>query len=223
MFDQIQLHIPSIIGVAFIAMGASLLLGLALSLFYMRIKREEGYTSDFPWTMVIIPPVVSILILMLSSNLAGGIAVGGLFALTRFRTTQRSTEDISFVLLTVVIGVINGTGYIAYAVSFTLIVMATLYVMYLFHYGQTSDRNMILKIIVPESLNYENLFTDLLTKHTLSYHLNRVRTVDFGTMFELTFYIVFKKSSNQKEFIDEVRTRNGNLTVSMTLQRHNSD
>ena len=223
IFDQIQLYVTDIIVVAMIALGVSLALGILIALFYMRIKREQGFTHDFPWTLVIIPPVVSMLIIMLSTNLAGGIAVGGLFALTRFRTQQKETEDIAFILLTVVIGVINGTGYIAYSVVFTLIMMATLFVMYLVKFGQTSDRHMVLKIIVPESLNFENLFDDLLKESCLSYQVNRVRTTDFGTMFELTFFIVLKKAVVQKTLIDKIRERNGNLTVSLTVQRFNSD
>lgn len=223
IFDPIQLYVADIIMVALIAMVTSLLLGIALAMFYMRIKRETGYTHDFPWTLVIVPPVVSMLIIMLSTNLAGGIAVGGLFALTRFRTQQKETEDIAFILLTVVVGVINGSGYIAYSVVFTLIMMVTLFAMYMVKFGQTSDRHMVLKIIVPESLNFENLFDDLLKEHCLSYNTNRVRTTDFGTMFELTFFIVLKKSSQPKILLDRIRERNGNLTVSMTVQRFNSD
>jgi hypothetical protein len=223
IFDPIQLYVADIIMVALIAMVTSLLLGIALAIFYMRIKREVGYTHDFPWTLVIVPPVVSMLIIMLSTNLAGGIAVGGLFALTRFRTQQKETEDIAFILLTVVVGVINGSGYIAYSVVFTLIMMVTLFAMYMVKFGQTSDRHMVLKIIVPESLNFENLFDDLLKEHCLSYNTNRVRTTDFGTMFELTFFIVLKKSSQPKVLLDRIRERNGNLTVSLTIQRFNSD
>jgi hypothetical protein len=223
IFDQIQLYVTNIIYVALIAMAISLVLGLLLALFYMRIKREVGYTHDFPWTLVIIPPVVSMLIIMLSANLAGGIAVGGLFTLTRFRTQQKETEDIAFILLTVVVGVIAGAGYIAYAAVFTLVMMLTLFIMYMFKFGQTSDRHMVLKVIVPESLNFEKLFDDLLEESCLSYQINRVRTTDFGTMFELTYFIVLKKSAASKHLIDKIRERNGNLTVSMTVQRFNSD
>ncbi len=223
IFDPIQLYVADIIMVALIATLVSLILGLVLAIFYMRIKREVGFTHDFPWTLVIIPPVVSMLIIMLSTNLAGGIAVGGLFALTRFRTQQKETEDIAFILLTVVIGVINGTGYIAYSAVFTLIMMIALFTMYMVKFGQTSDRHMVLKIIVPESLNFENLFDDLLKEACLSYHTNRVRTTDFGTMFELTFFVVLKKSASPKMLLDEIRERNGNLTVSLTVQRFNSD
>jgi hypothetical protein len=220
MFDNLNIQL-GLVEVALVVMLASVILGIALAYFYMFIKREDGFVSDFPWTMAIMPPVVAVLIIMLANNLAAGIAVGGLFALTRFRSNQRNTEDIAYVLLTVVIGVITGTGYVAYAVVFTLFMMVVIFVLYILKFGKTSERTMALRIVVPESLNYENLFDDLLTKYCLSYALNRVRTIDFGTLFELTYHIVVKKATKQKQMMDDLRQRNGNLTITMTVQRFN--
>ncbi|MFZ9704186.1 MAG: DUF4956 domain-containing protein [Bacilli bacterium] len=220
MFDNLNIQL-GLVEVALVVMFASVILGIALAYFYMFIKREDGFVSDFPWTMAIMPPVVAVLIIMLANNLAAGIAVGGLFALTRFRSNQRNTEDIAYVLLTVVIGVITGTGYVAYAVVFTLFMMVVIFVLYVLKFGKTSERTMALRIVVPESLNYENLFDDLLTKYCLSFALNRVRTIDFGTLFELTYHIVVKKATKQKQMMDDLRQRNGNLTITMTVQRFN--
>jgi hypothetical protein len=124
-------------------------------------------------------------------------------------------------LLTVVIGVITGTGYVAFAFVFTIFMMFTILVLSFFRFGKTTDKNLALRIVVPESLNYDNLFDDLLKKYCISHAINRIRTIDFGTMFELTINIVIKRSTNQKEFIDKIRERNGNLTVTMTVQRFN--
>ena len=220
MFDNLNIQL-GLVEVALVVMLASVILGISLAYFYMFIKREDGFVSDFPWTMAIMPPVVAVLIIMLANNLAAGIAVGGLFALTRFRSNQRNTEDIAYVLLTVVIGVITGTGYVAYAVVFTLFMMVMIFVLYVLKFGKTSERTMALRIVVPESLNYENLFDDLLTKYCLSFALNRVRTIDFGTLFELTYHIVVKKATKQKQMMDDLRQRNGNLTITMTVQRFN--
>lgn len=221
MFDNLNTQLDSLVAIALVVMISSVMLGIALAYFYMFIKREDGYVSDFPWTMAIMPPVVAVLIIMLANNLAAGIAVGGLFALTRFRSNQRNTEDIAYVLLTVVIGVIAGTGYVAFALIFTLFMMAVILVLYFLRFGKTSEKNLALRIVVPESLNYENLFDDLLKKYCLSYAINRVRTIDFGTLFELTYHIVIKKSTKQKEMLDELRQRNGNLTITLTVQRFN--
>lgn len=221
MFDNINTTLDSLVAIALVVMISSVVLGVALAYFYMFVKREDGYVSDFPWTMAIMPPVVAVLIIMLANNLAAGIAVGGLFALTRFRSNQRNTEDIAYVLLTVVIGVIAGTGYVAFALIFTLFMMVVILVLYFLRFGKTSEKNLALRIVVPESLNYENLFDDLLKKYCLSYAINRVRTIDFGTLFELTYHIVIKKSTKQKEMVDELRQRNGNLTITLTVQRFN--
>lgn len=221
MFNNINTQFEDLVIIAMIVMMSSAFLGIALAYFYMFIKREDGYMPDFPWTMAIMPPVVAVLMIMLANNLAAGIAVGGLFALTRFRSNQRNIEDIAYVLLTVVIGVISGTGYIAFALTFILFMMLVIYLLSLVRFGKTSEKNMSLRIIVPESLNYENLFDDLFKLYCLSATMNRVRTIDFGTMFELTFNIVIKKSTNQKQFIDKMRERNGNLTITMTVQRFN--
>jgi hypothetical protein len=221
MFDNLNTQLDSLVAIAVVVMMSSVILGIALAYFYMFIKREDGYVSDFPWTMAIMPPVVAVLIIMLANNLAAGIAVGGLFALTRFRSTQRNTEDIAYVLLTVVIGVISGTGYVAFAVIFTLFMMLVILGLYYVKFGKTSEKNLTLRIVVPESLNYENLFDDLLKKYCLSFAINRVRTIDFGTLFELTYHLVIKKSTKQKAMIDELRQRNGNLTITLTVQRFN--
>jgi hypothetical protein len=221
MFDNLNTQFESLVAIAMVVMVSSVVLGIALAYFYMFIKREDGYVSDFPWTMAIMPPVVAVLMIMLANNLAAGIAVGGLFALTRFRSNQRNTEDIAYVLLTVVIGVITGTGYVAFAVIFTIFMMAVIFILYTVKFGKTSEKNLALRIVVPESLNYENLFDDLLKKYCLSYSINRVRTIDFGTLFELTYHIVIKKSTKQKEMIDLLRQRNGNLTITLTVQRFN--
>ncbi len=221
MFDNLNTQFESLVAIAIVVMVSSVVLGIALAYFYMFIKREDGYVSDFPWTMAIMPPVVAVLMIMLANNLAAGIAVGGLFALTRFRSNQRNTEDIAYVLLTVVIGVITGTGYVAFAVVFTIFMMVVILILYAVKFGKTSEKNLALRIVVPESLNYENLFDDLLKKYCLSYAINRVRTIDFGTLFELTYHIVIKKSTKQKEMIDLLRQRNGNLTITLTVQRFN--
>jgi hypothetical protein len=221
MFDNINTQVDNLVGIAFIVMISAVTLGIILAYFYMFIKRDDGFISDFPWTMAMMPPVVAVLIIMLANNLAAGIAVGGLFALTRFRTNQRNTEDIAYVLLTVVIGVITGTGYVAFAAVFTLFMMTVIFLLFLVKFSKTTDRNIALRIIVPESLNYENLFDDLMKEYCLSASLNRVRTIDFGTLFEISYSVVIKKSTKQKQFIDKIRERNGNLTVTMTVQRFN--
>lgn len=206
---------------ALIALVAAIVLGLVIAILYMFVKRKSGYLSDFPITIVLLVPVSSIIIFLISGNLAAGITVGGLFALTRFRSVQKSTEDITYLFLGVAVGVAIGLGYVLYAVIFTIVLSIIVILLFQVNFGQPDGRSLNVRIVIPESINYENLFDEVMTKYCASWHLNRVRTADFGTMLEVSFYVVMRKDANQKKFLDELRVRNGNLTITMTVQRFN--
>jgi len=220
MFDSIfDIYAPQY--AALIALVAAVVLGLVIAILYMFVKRKNGYLSDFPITVVLLVPVSSIVIFLISDNLAAGITVGGLFALTRFRSVQKSTEDIAYLFLSVAVGVAIGLGYVLYAAIFTVILSVVVLVLFALNFGQPDGRSLNVRIVIPESINYENLFDEVMTKYCASWHLNRVRTADFGTMLEVSFYVVMRKDANQKKFLDELRVRNGNLTITMTVQRFN--
>ena len=81
--------------------GLSLIVGILFALTYCLKKRKEGYTKDFPITLLLLPMVVSVIIYFVRDNIAGGISLAGIFALTRFRSEQRNTEDITYLFLSV--------------------------------------------------------------------------------------------------------------------------
>mgnify|MGYP001765983599 FL=1 len=221
MFDSI-FDIYATQYAALIALVAAVVLGLVIAILYMFVKRKNGYLSDFPITVVLLVPVSSIVIFLISDNLAAGITVGGLFALTRFRSVQKSTEDIAYLFLAVAVGVAIGLGYVLYAAIFTVLLSVVVLILFALNFGQPDGRSLNVRIVIPESINYENLFDEVMTKYCASWHLNRVRTADFGTMLEVSFYVVMRKDANQKKFLDELRVRNGNLTITMTVQRFNA-
>ncbi len=220
MFDSI-FDIYAAQYAALIALVAAVVLGLVIAILYMFVKRKNGYLSDFPITVVLLVPVSSIVIFLISDNLAAGITVGGLFALTRFRSVQKSTEDIAYLFLAVAVGVAIGLGYVLYAAIFTVLLSVVVLILFALNFGQPDGRSLNVRIVIPESINYENLFDEVMAKYCASWHLNRVRTADFGTMLEVSFYVVMRKDANQKKFLDELRVRNGNLTITMTVQRFN--
>jgi hypothetical protein len=207
---------------ALIALIAAILLGVVIAVLYMFVKRKSGYLSDFPITLVLLVPVASIVIFLISDNLAAGITVGGLFALTRFRSVQKSTEDITYLFLAVAIGVAVGLGYVAYAAIFTLIISLVVLILFMTKFGQPDGRSLSVRIVIPEQINYENLFDEVMERYCASWSLTRVRTADFGTMLEVSFFVVMRQDADQKKFLDELRVRNGNLTITMTVQRFNS-
>lgn len=221
MFDSILpdsgIDFLSIIIIIF----TSIVLGLILALTYIFTHRKESYSPSFTTTLILLPTVVSIIIVLVSNNIARAFSLAGIFALTRFRSEQQDTKDIAYVFTTIAIGLSTGLGYIAYGVLITLILCLLLIILDVSKFSMLGNKSKTLKIIIPEDLNFDNLFDDIFEKYCRSYQLNKSRTTDFGTLFELTYTIVFKKNISEKAFIDEIRTRNSNLNVILTLRKYN--
>ncbi len=220
MFDSILpdsgIDFLSIIIIIF----TSIVLGLILALTYIFTHRKESYSPSFTTTLILLPTVVSIIIVLVSNNIARAFSLAGIFALTRFRSEQQDTKDIAYVFTTIAIGLSTGLGYIAYGVLITLILCLLLIILDVSKFSMLGNKSKTLKIIIPEDLNFDNLFDDIFEKYCRSYQLNKSRTTDFGTLFELTYTIVFKKNISEKAFIDEIRTRNSNLNVILTLRKY---
>ena len=220
MFDSILpdsgIDFLSIIIIIF----TSIVLGLILALTYIFTHRKESYSPSFTTTLILLPTVVSIIIVLVSNNIARAFSLAGIFALTRFRSEQQDTKDIAYVFTTIAIGLSTGLGYIAYGVLITLILCLLLIILDVSKFSMLGNKSKTLKIIITEELNFDNLFDDIFEKYCRSYQLNKSRTTDFGTLFELTYTIVFKKNISEKAFIDEIRTRNSNLNVILTLRKY---
>ena len=220
MFDSILpdsgIDFLSIIIIIF----TSIVLGLILALTYIFTHRKESYSPSFTTTLILLPTVVSIIIVLVSNNIARAFSLAGIFALTRFRSEQQDTKDIAYVFTTIAIGLSTGLGYIAYGVLITLVLCLLLIILDVSKFSMLGNKSKTLKIIIPEDLNFDNLFDDIFEKYCRSYQLNKSRTTDFGTLFELTYTIVFKKNISEKAFIDEIRTRNSNLNVILTLRKY---
>lgn len=202
---------------------SSIVLGVVVAVVYIITHKKEGYQSSFPITIAMLPLIVAAIILLIGNNTTRALSLAGIFALTRFRSNPLGTKEVSYIFLLVAIGIALGLGYIVFAAIMTLAVCGLLVVLYYTKFGIPNAKTMRLKIIVPENVNYDNLFDDILDKYCTKHYLNKVKTTDFGTMFELVYLIVVKNTTNQKEFIDELRTRNGNLNITLVVCRYNND
>ncbi len=200
----------------------SLLLGFIISLVYHFIKRKVGYNKEFLTTLIMLPVIVSLVVYFVRDNIAGGLSLAGIFALTRFRSEQKNTEDLSYIFMSVGVGLACGLGYVIASSLICIILLLVLLVMHFTNYGMPNSRNMTLKIIVPEDINYEGIFDEILNKYCYGYHLNKIKTSDFGTMFELTYFINVKDKRLNKEMIDEIRVKNGNMNVTLIVRRYDS-
>lgn len=205
-----------------IILGVSIGLGLIVSLIYMLTHKKDGYTAAFVVTLITLAPIVAIVILLIGNNVARAFSLAGAFALIRFRSAPGDPKDIAYVFFSVVIGLACGMGYMGYAAIFTVVLSLVLLVLSLINFGEKTREIYDLKITVPENLNYVGSFDDLLGKYTDHAKIARIRTVDFGALFELTYRVTLKKDCDTKAFIDEIRTRNGNLKIVLGLPESKS-
>ena len=194
----------------FICTAVSLLLGLgaaALSMFRSR------YSQSFVVTLAMLPAMVQIIIMMVNGNIGAGVAVAGAFGLIRFRSAPGSAREIGMVFLTTAIGLATGMGYVIVAAALFIIIAVFAILLTLVGFGAGDADERELKITIPENLDYDGLFDDLLNKYTRYAELERVKTTSMGTLYELSYKVVLRDQQRSKEFLDELRTRNGNLSI----------
>lgn len=204
----------------FIGIISSLMVGFIISLLYMTTNKKEGYSQSYVWTIIMLPPIVAIVIATIGNNVASSLSLAGAFTLVRFRSAPGDPKQIAYVFYATATGLICGLGYIAYAFIFLILIGTVLIVLYKTKFAAPDTMSMTLKITIPENLNYIGLFDRTLSKYTSNWTLKRVKTTEFGTLFELIYSINLNNSANQKAFIDELRTLNGNLNVVLVLYKY---
>lgn len=194
---------------------ASIVLGFGISAAYLHTHKKEGYSSGFVITLIMLPTIISIIILLVGNNVARAFSLAGAFSIIRFRSSPGNPKDISYVFFTLAVGLACGMGYIGYAAIFTLILCAVMLIIHYVGFAAPKTKTMILKILVPEDLNFEELFDDILNKYTTDWNISQIKTKDFGALYELNYTVQVKPETNKKKFIDDLRCRNGNLNISL--------
>lgn len=202
------------------ALGAALVLGLLISLVYLKTHKEEGYSASFTVTLIMLPAIIAVIIAIIGNNVASAFSLAGAFSLIRFRSAPGDPKDIAYVFFTLAIGLACGMGYIAYAAIFAAVLCMVMIILNQISFAKPKTANMQLKITVPEDLNFQELFDDILDEYSHSWHLKRIKTSDFGTIFEVVYSISMKQPADQKKFIDELRCRNGNLNITLILKEY---
>lgn len=191
--------------------------GILLSLVYMKTHKNETPSQSFALTMVILPAVISIIILLVGSNVARAFSLAGAFSIIRFRSAPGDPKDIAYVLFALAVGLASGMGYLVYAVIFTLIVCAVMLVLNAMKFGAVKTTGKLLKIVIPENLDYQNALDDVLDQYTVSHSLLKVKTADLGSLYELVYQVTTRNNIKEKDFIDELRCRNGNLNITLVM------
>ena len=200
-----------------LCLGISLLLGVLIAATYMFRTR---HTKSFVVTLALLPAVVCVVIMMVNGNVGAGVAVAGAFSLVRFRSVPGTAKEIGMLFLAMGAGLIAGMGYLGFAVLFTVI-MCVIFVLYnCLDFGSKKNAAIFktFNITIPEDLDYSGVFDDIFAEYTRSHDLIRVKTTNMGSMFKLTYNVELTDATREKEMIDKLRCRNGNLEIAVSKQ-----
>lgn len=189
---------------------ASVVCGLVIAFLYMF---RSSYTKSFVIGLVILPALVQIVITVVNGNLGAAVSVMGAFSLIRFRSLPGTSKDITFIFFAMAVGLANGMGFVYYSGA-TVVMLALIYlILVVSRFGEGNLKEKSLKVLIPETLDYMTVFDDIFEKYLNKVDLVRVKTEDLGSIFELSYMVSLKDPSQEKEFVDALRTRNGNLTI----------
>jgi hypothetical protein len=195
----------------FICLATSIILGLVISLVHTKTTKSS---KNFAITLAILPTLISIVIIMVNGNLGTSVAVLGAFSLIRFRSVPGNSKEIMSVFFAMAIGLAVGMGAITFAIITTIIISLVFIILDKMKFGSNEQKKLI--ITIPENLDYTNLFEDIFNEKLDSYSLEKTKTTNMGSLFELTYLVNLKNNTNEKVFIDELRCRNGNLKIILT-------
>ena len=198
----------------------SITFGFAVAATYMY---KNKYSKNMTVTLVLLPVTVQVIIMVVSGNIGAGIAVAGAFSLVRFRSVPGNARDIGSLFFAMALGLIIGMGYLFYAFIFLLLFSITNLLLVHTGFGQSRINTRLIKITIPENLNYDGLFDDILIKYTAGYDLYKVKTANMGSLYELTYKIHLKSTFVPKEFIDELRSRNENQNITINLEQREGE
>lgn len=192
--------------------------GLIIGGVYFAVCKREQRSLSFFLSMVMIPAVVAVVISLIGSNVARAFSIAGVFALVRYRSIPGDGKDIAFVFMAMASGLACGLGYLT--LGLTVVVVLSVVVILVNFAGKFIVKSECrqLRILIPEDMDYQGVFDDLLKEYTSKASLERIKTTNMGTLYELTYLVYLKNGINEKKFMDEIRTRNGNLTVIMSKQ-----
>ncbi len=199
-----------------VAIGAALLSGTIVSLTYLKTHPDRP-SKNFSITLILLPAVISVIIMLIGSDIARAFSLAGAFSIIRFRSAPGEPKDIALILFSLAAGLAAGTGVPLYAFIFTIILCLALLILHKIHFGDKKEEQRTLQITIPEDLDYEKALGDVLEKYTSGYQLTQVKMTAMGSLYVLNYTVTIPAATKVKDFLDDIRTRNGNLNINLHL------
>ena len=199
-----------------LSIAFALVAGLIMAFGYT-IKNR--YTKSFILTLAILPAIICVVIMVVNGNIGAGIAVMGAFSLIRFRSAPGTAKEIIMIFSAMGVGLLAGMGSLPVSILFSVILTAIFVLYNCVTFGKGGrEKFKVLTITIPEDLDYAEIFDDIFAEYTTSHELIKVKTTNMGSMFRLTYNVSLKDIKKEKAMIDMIRTRNGNLDISISVQ-----
>lgn len=198
----------------------SIILGVVIALTH---KQTSKYNRNFLVTLSILPLLVQTIIIMVNGNLGTSVAIMGAFSLVRFRSLPGTSKEILSVFFAMTVGLATGMGHLVFAIIITIIGSLAIFILSKVALFNNNKKEKILKIMIPENLDYTNVFDDIFETYTEKVELEQVKTTNMGSMFDLSYRIILNENVNEKEFLDDLRVKNGNLKVMISHPIEESD
>ncbi|MDY3030745.1 MAG: DUF4956 domain-containing protein [Clostridia bacterium] len=210
--EALSLTIPS----ALAAIAAAIIFGIVIALTY-KFTHGGGHQQSFALTLTMLPVILAVIILFIGSNVARAFSLAGTLSIIRFRSAPGDPKDIAYIFFSIAAGLAAGVGMYFYGALFVAVLCIFMIILTKINFAANSELEKTLKITVPENLDYEGAFEDILQKYTDKTRLTRIKTTDLGSLYELCYSVRMKNNTSDREFIDELRCRNGNLNIVLDL------
>lgn len=201
---------------AFITMIAAVVMGWIIAFTYYHTQ-EENYQRSLAITLLMLPVILSVIILFIGSNIARAFSLAGTLSIIRFRSAPGDPKDIGFIFFDIAAGLACGVGLYGYGLVFVIILCLVIVISEKYSFFEKDTGLKQLKITIPENLNFEGAFDDILKKYTRKFSLVKIKTTDLGSLFELCYSVTMKPDLDEQEFLNELRCRNGNLNIILAV------
>ena len=218
LFNNILTNVSAdiTIGSAIITIIIAVIFGTAIGFTYYKTQ-EENYQRSMAVTLLMLPVILSVIILFIGSNIARAFSLAGTLSIIRFRSAPGDPKDIGFIFFAIAAGLACGVGLYGYGVIFVAILCVIMILSEKLNLFEKKSVQKTLKITIPENLNYQGVFDEILKKYTKKYSLTRIKTTDLGSLFELCYNVVMFNDDDEQKFINELRCRNGNLNIILSV------
>ena len=204
------------VGGAVITMLVAIVFGAVIGLTYYKTQ-EENYQRSMAVTLLMLPIILSVIIMFVGSNIARAFSLAGTLSIIRFRSAPGDPKDIGFIFFDIAAGLACGVGLYGYGAIFVVLLCVVMILTEKFGLFEKKSVEKTLRITIPESLNYQGAFDEILKKYTKKYSLTRIKTTDLGSLFELNYNVIMLHDEDEQEFINELRCRNGNLNIILAV------